>query len=121
MSKGRARLEPMSLRRGGTHDGKARSIGTGTGPRWLHRCASGPPPPPPPWGGGPGGGGGAPRGPLIPSPPPGGGWGGGGHPPFLVGGGGAAGPRHNAFGDFAVTTRFLLSETRDVSQSFNLT
>ena len=41
--------------------------------------------------------------------------------PFIVSSRGSDGTRHDAFGDFAVTTRFLLSETRDVSQSFNLT
>ena len=41
--------------------------------------------------------------------------------PFIDSSRGSDGIRHNAFGDFAVTTRFLLSETRDVSQSFNLT
>jgi len=30
------------------------------------------------------------------------------------------GNRHTGFGDFTVTPRFLLSETRDVSQSFNV-
>jgi len=32
----------------------------------------------------------------------------------------ANGDRHTGFGDFALTTRFMLSETRDVSQSFDV-
>jgi len=31
-----------------------------------------------------------------------------------------AGDRHTAFGDFSLTARFLLSETQDVTQSFNV-
>src|SRR5882724_9800500 len=41
--------------------------------------------------------------------------------PFIVSSRGSDGDRHNAFGDFAITPRFILSETRDVTQSFNLT
>jgi len=41
--------------------------------------------------------------------------------PYIVSSRGADGERHNHFGDFAVTPRFLLSETEDFTQSFNLT
>ena len=41
--------------------------------------------------------------------------------PFIVSSPGSGGDRHNAFGDFAITPRFILSETQDVTQSFNLT
>src|SRR5262249_62165018 len=40
--------------------------------------------------------------------------------PFVVSGRGPDGDRHTAFGDFAVTTRFLLSETVDFTQSLNV-
>lgn len=41
--------------------------------------------------------------------------------PYIVSSRGADGDRHNHFGDFAVTPRFLLSETESFTQSFNLT
>jgi hypothetical protein len=40
--------------------------------------------------------------------------------PFIVSNRGSDGHRNNAFGDFLVTPRFILSETRDVTQSFNV-
>jgi len=41
--------------------------------------------------------------------------------PYIVSSRGADGERHKHFGDFSVTPRFLLSETQDFTQSFNLT
>src|SRR6185369_6079366 len=41
--------------------------------------------------------------------------------PFIVSNRGSDGDRHNAFGDFQVAPRFILSETRDLTQSFNVT
>jgi len=41
--------------------------------------------------------------------------------PFLVSNHGSNGDSHTSFGDFQVTPRFMLSETRELTQSFNLT
>jgi hypothetical protein len=42
--------------------------------------------------------------------------------PFVTSNRGATGDsRHTTYGDFAVTPRFMLSETRDLTQSFNVT
>lgn len=41
--------------------------------------------------------------------------------PYIASNRGPDGDRHEHFGDFAVTPRFLLSETEDFTQSFNLT
>lgn len=40
--------------------------------------------------------------------------------PYVASNLGAHGDRDTGFGDFSLTTRFLLSETRDVTQSFNI-
>jgi hypothetical protein len=40
--------------------------------------------------------------------------------PYVASNVGADGDRHTGFGDFGLATRFLLSETRDVTQSFNV-
>jgi hypothetical protein len=40
--------------------------------------------------------------------------------PYVASNLGADGDRHTGFGDFSLTTRFLLSETQDVTQSFNV-
>jgi hypothetical protein len=42
--------------------------------------------------------------------------------PFVVSNDGSSdGSRHTTFGDFQITPRFMLSETRDLTQSFNVT